>query len=235
MSGALLLLFGAAALWIAIHLGLAGSPLRWGIVARIGEAGFRGLFSLLSALSLGLLIWAYGRATQPDTFYGLWLVEEWMLWAPFLVMPIAILLLVCSMTPGNPTLAGAERALAGREGAIGIMRVTRHPMLWAFSLWAISHLVANGDIASQVFFGSFLVVSLAGMKSIDRKRARQAPEDWAYYASRTSILPFAAIAAGRNRFVLSEIGIARLALSVLAWVVLLGLHRLVTGASPLPF
>ena len=78
------------------------------------------------------------------------------------------------------------------------------------ALWAFLHLVANGDLASILFFGAFLIVALAGAPSIDAKRRRAlGAARWDAFASQTSIVPFAAIARGRNRFVAGEFGLWR--------------------------
>ena len=74
-------------------------------------------------------------------------------------------------------------------------------MLWSFALWAAVHIIGNGDTAAIVFFGAFLVTALAGMPSIDAKLARRDPAAWQALSAATSIVPFAAIAQGRNRFV----------------------------------
>lgn len=227
-------LLAAAALWLAIHIGLAGTPLRGRLMAALGENGFRGLFSVLSVVSLGLLIWAYNRASQPEAFYGLWVAEPWMYWVPFVVMPFALLLFVGSVTGPNPTAVGAERLLKNPEPARGILRVTRHPMLWSFVLWAAAHMVVNGDLASFILFATILITALYGMPSIDRKRAARDPQGWAAFAGRTSIMPFAAIAGGRNRLVLSEIGLWRVAVALAAWIILFMLHGPVLGVSAIP-
>ena len=71
--------------------------------------------------------------------------------------------------------------------------MTRHPFLMGVALWAFLHLVANGDVASVLLFGTLLVVALAGAPSIDAKRRRGVGEQaWNGFASRTSIVPFAA-------------------------------------------
>lgn len=223
----------ATLFWIILHLALAGSPLRWAVVRVIGDNGFRGLFSLLSAIGLGWLIWAYAQATTPESFYGLRIVETWMMWVPPIVMAPALILFVGSLTVPNPTMVQGERLLAG-EPAKGILRVTRHPMLWSFALWSASHLVANGDLASLLLFGGLLVVSLAGMGSIDRKQLHRDPANYRRFMDATSILPFAAIAAGRNRFDFSEIGWGRIALAAGLWIVLVALHPLAFGVPAVP-
>ncbi len=121
-----------------------------------------------------------------------------------------------------------------RYGAIarGVLRLTRHPMLWSFSIWAAVHVIRNGDTAGLVFFGSFLVTALAGTPSIDAKLASRDPASWRALAGATSIIPFAAIAQGRNHFHPGEYGWARIAAAVAAWGVLY-LASTLFGVNPL--
>jgi uncharacterized membrane protein len=216
----------AALLWIFVHVGIAGTALRGVLVARIGEGAFRGLFSVLSVIAIALLVAAWRAAeTTP-----LWFAPNWLRWILVLLMLPAFILFVASVAKPNPTAVGGEARL-GAE-ATGIQRVTRHPMLWSFALWAFVHVVGNGDTAAIVFFGGFLVTALAGMPSIDAKLARRAPEAWARLAAATSILPFGAIAAGRNRLVLREIGWVPPVVGLIAWAALLHFHRAIFGIAP---
>jgi uncharacterized membrane protein len=224
----------AAVFWIVLHVVLAGSPLRWAIVARIGENAFRGLFSVLSFVGLVWLAVAYRQATTPESFYGIRLVEPWMLWTPAVVMVPAAVLFVGALTRPNPTMVMGERFLADPEPARGIFRVTRHPMLWSFLLWAAAHLVANGDLASVFLFGSIMIVAAAGMGSIDRKQARRDPAGWRRFAETTSVVPFLAILAGRNRLVVEEIGWKPLAIAAALWVVTAAAHPFVFGMAAIP-
>lgn len=77
--------------------------------------------------------------------------------------------------------------------------MTRHPFLTGVGLRALLHLIGDGDLASLVFFGALAIVALAGTVSIDAKRRRAAGAAWERFAAETSIIPFAVIAAGRNR------------------------------------
>jgi uncharacterized membrane protein len=131
----------------------------------------------------------------------------------------------------NPTAAGGE-ALIG-AGATGMQRITRHPMLWSFAIWAAVHVLGNGDSAALVFFGAFLVTALVGMPNIDAKLARRAPDAWPRLAAATSILPFGAIATGRNRLVLGEIGWGPPVAGLLAWAAMLHFHARFFGVAPL--
>lgn len=215
----------AAVLWVGVHVGIAGTGLRGVVAARLGEGGFRIAFSLLSVVSITLLVMAWQAAeTTP-----LWFAPAWLRWLLAALMLPAFVLFVASLRR-NPTAVGGE-ALIGTE-ASGIQRVTRHPMLWSFAIWAAVHLLGNGDTASVVFFGAFLVTALAGMPSIDAKLARRRPEAWARLAATTSILPFGAIAAGRNRLALAEIGWVPPVAGLVAWAALLHLHAALFGVPP---
>jgi uncharacterized membrane protein len=215
-----------ALLWIFVHVGISGTGLRGMVAAWIGEGAYRGVFSGLSFVTIALLVRAWGAAeTTP-----LWTAPGWLRWVLVLLMLPAFILFVAAVVKPNPTAIGGEREL-GTEPR-GIQRVTRHPMLWAFALWAFVHLVGNGDSAAIVFFGAFLVTALAGMPSIDGKLARRAPGAWARLAASTSILPFGAIAAGRNRLVLGEIGWIPPVVGLVAWAALLHFHRGLFGVAP---
>jgi uncharacterized membrane protein len=214
----MILLIVAAVLWVFVHVGISGTALRDAAVARLGERGFSVAFSMGSVVAIILLAQAWqGADTTP-----LWFAPAWLRWVLALLMLPAFVLFACSLI-GNPTAIGGAGLLA--KGPRGIQRVTRHPMLNAFALWALVHVVGNGDSAALVFFGAFLVTAVAGMPSIDAKMARRNPETWPGFAAATSILPGGAILAGRNRLEPKEIGwIAPLA-GVVAWAALLHFHR----------
>lgn len=218
----------AALIWVGVHIGISGTALRDRIAARLGEGGFRGLFSAVSVAAIWFLIASYNAA--PTT--PLWFAPIWLRWLLVAVMLVAFILFVASLTTRNPTAVGGERAVA--QEARGILQVTRHPMLWSFALWAAVHMLGNGDTASLVFFGAFLVTALAGMPSIDAKLAQRNPDAWARLAATTSILPFGAIAAGRNRLALREIGWLPPVLGLILWAVLLHFHRAIFGVAPVP-
>ena len=119
----------------------------------------------------------------------------------------------------------------GAQSPRGVIRVTRHPMLWSFAIWAAVHIIGNGDTATIIFFGAFLVTALAGMPSIDAKLARRDWETWQAVSGGTSIVPFVAIAQGRNRFVAGELGWLMPAIAVVAWIVMLLVYPWLFGVA----
>jgi uncharacterized membrane protein len=220
------LLVVAALVWLGVHFGVAGTRLREVLVGRIGEAPFRGLFSVVSIAAIAFLVVAWRRSsTEP-----LWYAPEWLRWLLVAAMLVAFLLFVASVSTPNPTMVGPQGATTRPPRSI--QRITRHPMLWSFAIWAGVHIIGNGDTAAIVFFGAFLVTALGGMPSIDGKLARRDPATWQALSAATSIVPFAAIVQRRNRLVLREIGWRTPLIAVIAWALVLYLHPWLFGVAP---
>lgn len=217
----------AAAAFAAMHLLISGTRVRDALVARLGEKTYRGLFSLASAVVLGWLIWAYVQARAP----ALTPLIDWR-WLAAALMLVAFLFIVLGLLTPGPTIVGAERMLAKGVEARGIHRITRHPFLWGIALWGAVHAAWNPDDANLLFFGAFVVVAAVGTFSIDAKRARMFGEAWQRYATQTSNIPFAAIAQGRNRLVVGELGWGKLAAAIAAYVAFALLHARFFGLPP---
>jgi uncharacterized membrane protein len=219
----------AALFFAGLHLGVAGTRLRDRAIAALGQRGYLAAFSIASVAGLVWMVLAYRGAPYSAT----WGVPEW--WKPVaiaLMLPAALLVVIGLATP-NPTSVAQEDRLT--QEPRGIVRVTRHPFLTGVGLWALVHLVGTGDAASLVFFAAWAVVALYGTVSIDAKRRRLAgAARWDKFAAQTSILPFAAIAAGRNRFAAGEIGAWRWAAALVAYGLFLGFHAQIIGVSPFP-
>lgn len=209
-------LIGACAYFLLIHFGVSGTRLRDALTARLGEGPYRGLFSLASLAGLGWMIYAYRHAPLVATWGFLPAFRP----AAYVLVFIAFLFAVIGILTPSPTRVGMESRL-DPQAARGMVRITRHPFLWGVGLWAATHLVVNGDVASLILFGTLLVLAIGGTASIDAKRRRKFPDRWPSFAQATSSVPFAAIAGGGNRLTaaLTEIGVWRL----LAALVLYGL------------
>ena len=222
------MLITAAIVWLVLHIGLAGTAARGWLVGRLSENVFRGVYSVISVASFAALCAAY--ASTPAA--PMWSAPTWLRWLLVVAMAPAFILFVASVARPNPTAVGAETR--PDAGATGIFRITRHPMLWSFAIWGIVHVIANGTWTAVVFFGAFALTALAGMPSIDAKLAARSPDRWARLARTTSIVPGAAILAGRNRLVLREIGWLVPIVGLVVWAVVLGGHPYVIGVPALP-
>ncbi len=225
----MLLLATAVAVFLVTHIGLSSTPLRDRLVARLGERAYLGLYSLIALLSLIGMILAYNRVT-PEVF--LWLPGPGLRHLPLLLMPFVFVFLVAGVTTPNPTGVGMEQVAGRDDGVRGILRITRHPVQWAIFIWAAAHILANGDLASLIFFGGFLLLSALGARLIDAKLARQQGADWLRFAKQTSNVPFAAIVGGRNRLVVSELGWKPVVGGLVLYLVVLHFHAAWFGATP---
>lgn len=225
------MLIAAAVFFLVLHLLVAGTRLRDAIVRGIGEQTYLGAFSVASVAGIVWLAISYNSATELGTDL-LWDLGPGVRHLGTVVIAVAVIFAVSGLLTPNPTAVGMEAA-ATRE-VTGILRITRHPFLWGVALWAAFHLAANGDAASVVFFGTFLVLAVAGTVSIDAKRARKMATGWIEFAGRTSNVPFVAILAGRNSLKLGELITFRQAIAILVFLILLFAHAWLFSASPFP-
>lgn len=217
----------AAAVFLAIHLFVSGLPaVRGALVRLIGERPYLGLFSLAS---VGTIVWLAGAYASAEPI-PLWYLGSGARHVALLVMPFALLLAIGSLTVKNPTAVGMAGGV-GAGSATGILKITRHPLMWGIALWSLVHLAANGDAASLILFGTMLVLALVGPLMIDARRRRAGGDGWAAYEAATSVVPFVAIAAGRTRLQFNEIGWWRIGLALLLYVVLLWLHPKLFGVA----
>ena len=226
-------LIAAAAVFLALHLVVAGTRLRDVITGVIGERAYLGLFSIASLVGIVWLAVSYNGATSQGSVV-LWDLGPGVSHLGIIVVAVAFLFGVSGLLTPNPTSIGQE-SVAGREGAVtGVLRITRHPFLWSVALWAAFHLAANGDAASVVFFGTFLVLAVSGTFSIDVKRRRKMGPGWDGFARQTSNIPFGAILAGRNSLRLGELMTFRQLAALGAFVAVLFVHAWLFSASPFP-
>jgi uncharacterized membrane protein len=230
MDGSLATLAAATSLFVGGHFVLSSQPVRSGLVERLGERGFLAIYSVVAVVAFVWMLAAYGRAS----YVHLWDLGMAGRHIPLVVMPFALILAVAGITTPSPTAVGRGETTDTADPAPGILRITRHPFLWGVVLWAASHLVANGDLASLILMGGLAVLALGGMAHIDARRAAALGSRWGPFALVTSRLPFAALLAGRCRFDWHGIGLWRLVVALAIYVVLLYLHGPLIGVPALP-
>jgi len=134
--------------FLGVHLLPTIADLRAQLVAHLSEGGYKAAFSLLSLASLALLI--YGYATAP--LVQLWSPPSWTRWLAIVLMLPAFIFLVAAYVPGR------------------IRERLKHPFLVAVKTWALAHLLANGDLASVILFGSFLAYAVYDRITLKHRR-----------------------------------------------------------------
>ncbi|GJI95041.1 hypothetical protein RugamoR57_17590 [Duganella caerulea] len=120
--------------------------------ARLGENGWKGLYSLVSLAGFGLLVWGYGLARQQPVV--VWSPPVFMRHIAAPLMVLSFILLVAAYVPRN-----------------GIKARLHHPMTLAVKVWALAHLLANGTLHDIILFGSFLVWSVLLFRSARKRDA----------------------------------------------------------------
>ena len=227
MSHALLSLVIAGIAFCGSHTLLSSTRLRGSLRDQIGEQGFLLIYSLTALVTFAWFVVAYSRAP----FITVWTPPPWTAYMPISVMPLATLFLVAGYSTPNPTAVGMERSARADDPAPGIMRVTRHPVMWAVGLWAVSHLAAIGDLCSIWFFCVMAGLAFGGTVLIDHKKQLALGSHWQRLASVTSNVPFAALVAGRTRLRWRDIGLLRPLAALLLYAVLFLGHPFFTGVA----
>lgn len=223
MDDATFSLLGATLLFLVGHIGISSTPLRGLLITKIGEKPYRGLYSLISLVAVVWMVRAY-LVVPRET---LWEAFPWMKYLLQAFMIPAMILLVGGLFGANPTIIGQDGRV--KKGALGMIRITRHPFMWAVMLWSLGHILVKGDSGSLIFFGGFLLMSLMGPGLIDRRKRASLGPEWAKFEKETSVVPFVAILQGRNKFVWGEIGLWRIALAVGLYAALALGHPYFTG------
>lgn len=138
-------------LFLGVHsVRIVADPWRSVLISRIGELRWKSVYSLSSAFGLGLIIWGYGAARMEPV--ALWPSPLWSRHAAALLTLPAFILLVAAYLPGSHIKA-----------KLG------HPMVAGVKLWALAHLLANGNLADAVLFGAFLAWAIADFIAARRR------------------------------------------------------------------
>lgn len=209
-------------------------PRLWGLREKlIARLGRRLYFSAYGVLSLVLLTWviiAAGRAP----FVEIWPQQPWMRWLPNLAVPLAFVLASCGMGVANANTLGGARSKSFDPHDPGFTAISRHPLLMALLLWALAHLVANGDLAHVILFGSFAVFPLVAMWRFDKKTMQLASSSASSLLGQSSWFSFAPLLSTdwrrNNR---RHLGL-RAGVGILLWIAALLLHETLIGVWPFP-
>ena len=176
----------AAATFVGTHF-LLSHPLRAALVARLGEKGFAGLYAVVALASMAWMAHAF-RAVPPGegplwdgTGNGIWGLAS-------VLMLLAAVLMVGSLR-GNPALPDPRAGQLAKAPVRGVFHITRHPMMWAFALWSLSHALVAATPRVLILTAAIAVLALVGAALQDRKKAAQMGSDWQDWASRTHYWP----------------------------------------------
>jgi len=215
-------------LFLASHSIPARPAMRARLVMVFGERGYLSLYGLVST---GLLAWLIVAARRAP-YVPLWAPTLEQYWAPVLVMPLALFLLIGGLLSPNPLSVGF-RGRTFDPMRPGIVEITRHPVLWGFALWGLSHVIANGDLVAVIMFGGFALFALAAMPAIDGRKRRELGAQWEQFAGFAPLIPFAAPRGSRRWAWRVGLLPRTLGATILAYAGLLMAHAWLFGPDPL--
>jgi uncharacterized membrane protein len=145
-------------LFLGIHTLTTMRTTRAAMIGRLGEGPYKGLYSLVSAVGLVLIVWGFGRYRSAGY------IQVWD--PPFAIFhPIALVLLWFAFVALAAAYAPPSR----------IKSALRHPMLVAVKAWALSHLLVNGDLGSMLLFGALLAWAVYDRIAVKRRGDQGAP------------------------------------------------------------
>ncbi len=125
-------------LFLGIHLLSTRRAIRAGLIAKLGAQPFKGLYSLVAFAGLALVVYGFG-AYRAGGYVDVWSPPGALRHLSLALLLPVFVLLAATYLPG------------------WIKAKARHPMLLAIKLWAVAHLLANGDLGSMLLFGGFLL------------------------------------------------------------------------------
>jgi len=215
----------ATAAFVGTHFFLS-HPLRAALVRRVGETGFLGFYSLVATITLGWMVWT--AWTMPP-LAPYWAAPAWFYdWAAPILMLLASVLLV-GANIGNPASPNPKVVVAIVRPATGVFAITRHPMNWAFIIWALTHIALSGGPANLVIAGGILTLTFFGSLLQDHKKQSLLGDAWRGWEERTSFIPFAAIADRRIPVKAAWPGIIPLVGGIILWLAASYFHTMLVG------
>ncbi len=150
----MILLIVGLALFVAVHLIPSVVSLRDALIARLGAGAYRAVFSLTALVGLVMVVWGFSRAP----FEPVYTAPSWGHQFAMFAVPVSLVLLAAANMPTH------------------IRAVLRHPMLLGVLLWALAHLLSNGDLRSIVLFGSFAGYAVLDLVSVGLRGKRPSTE-----------------------------------------------------------
>jgi uncharacterized membrane protein len=158
----MLILILGIVLFLGAHSFTTFRGARARLIARLGEGPFKGLYSLVALAGFILIVWGF-HIYRAEGLVPLWTPPAWIRHLTIALMWFAFVALACS-----------NKAPSRIRGWL------RHPMLVAVKIWALAHLLANGDLGGMVLFGSFLAWAVYDRIAVKRRGDAGAPRQLSF-------------------------------------------------------
>jgi uncharacterized membrane protein len=183
--------------WLAFaatHMGLSSAPVRSRVVAKLGDRGFLGLYTLVAFATFVPLVSSYFAHKHEGAF--LWYLgsSPAVRWLMYAGMALALSLLVAALLRPSPAAI-----VPGKTEVAGAYHITRHPLFMAVGLYGLLHLlVARVNTTELAFFAGFPLFAWAGCRHQDRRKLATGDEKFRRFHDETVFFPFTGSAALRG-------------------------------------
>lgn len=211
MDTATLMLAVGMLAFVGTHL-LMSHPWRAAMVRQFGQGGFLGIYSIISLITFSGAVIAFGKASPAPQLWSGEALVPWLL-ASLLTL-VASALFLASLA-GNPALAGTDVSGLSTRLPTGVFKVTRHPMMSAFTLWGVAHILVAPSARTMILAGGLIALAVIGSRGQDAKKSALHGVDWRAWMKRTTFLP--------NPAAFAHIGLYWVA-AVPVWLLLTWLH-----------
>ncbi|MEL7197952.1 MAG: NnrU family protein [Pseudomonadota bacterium] len=169
--------------FVATHF-LMSHPLRASMVKAFGDTGQQVAYSIVS---LGFFVWIYLAFTAAPT--GDLPGSGTVGWIVATALTLPAMIMFAGSFAGNPALGLPGSDDMARAAPKGVFNITRHPMMWGFGLWALSHLVLFWSWRTTITAFAMGFMALVGAHMQDRKKKALMGDAWAQWEEHTSYWP----------------------------------------------
>lgn len=212
-------LIAACSAFVGTHF-LLSHPLRDPMVRRMGEGGFRTVYTLVALATFVWIITAWRAVPAASPAY----VPGDVVWMLASALMLFASILLAGSVYGNPALPARNAHAAATRNALGVLAITRHPMMWSFAIWALVHMLIWPTSESHVLSSFILILAIGGAFGQDMKKARLMGDSWRGWCRRTAFVPFAGQVGGRIGWDAAWPGWFSIGGGVLIWLIATWAH-----------
>lgn len=215
-------------LFLITHLGVSGGEVRPRLIKALGEAAFRGVYSLISFATFIPLIVVFGHHKHAGAM--LWNLRRFgpVRGLSWLTMLAAVIMLVDGLSHPAPSSMGARPD--GKPH--GIVKLTRHPLFVSSVLFGLAHMLMNGWAGDLIFFGSFVVLGVVGGWHQDQRKISELGDSYRRLIAETSFTPGVALWTGRQRWEPGDTPWRSIVIGAVLTILLVAFHPMIFGGHP---
>jgi uncharacterized membrane protein len=160
--------------------------LRRALIAKMGQTKFIILFSILATI---IFVWVIKAFADAPISMPLWPATDLLWWIATVLMLFASIIFVGSLF-GNPSVPNAKTKELIEGPVRGVFAITRHPMMWGFSIWSFTHFLVAPSTKVIILTLGVGLLAMVGSRGQERRKLVSIGDAWAGWLAKTSFVPF---------------------------------------------